>query len=407
MSIEIRQIGAELTDDFLGPIRTAFGFASTPDRVDRLRRIPEFDLRLAAYDGSTVVGSAGAFSFDLSTTDGHSVPTSGLTMVAVSPTHRRKGVLRKLMRHHLDAARGRGQPIAALWASEGQIYGRFGYGVASFEGDVSIERDRSAFVGESVPFQARLLGENEALETFPPIYERARRAAPGMPSRSPVWWTNRRLMDVESHRVSGGPLQRVVLTIDGRDDAYALYRLQLNPNAGHQIPVATVKVIEAIGASPRGTRAIFRYLCDIDLADRIDAVCLPVDHPLFLMLAEARRMHFETYDALWIRIIDVPSALAARRYGAEGSLVLEIADEDCPWNAGRFRFDARAATAHRTQEPADLRLDIRALGSAYLGGVSFTRLSDFGTVEAKDDEVLALADRMFATPRAPWCPEIF
>ena len=177
MSIEIRLVGPEQTDAFVLPIRTAFGIPSSSERTERTRRLPELVTRITAFDGSEAVGSAGAFAFDFTTPGGGTVPTSGLTMVAVMPTHRRQGILRKLIQRQLADARERGQPIAALWATEATIYGRFGYGLASFAGDVSIERDRSAFVGSPVPFQARFVSEAEALERFPPIYERARRAA--------------------------------------------------------------------------------------------------------------------------------------------------------------------------------------------------------------------------------------
>ncbi|MRG95111.1 GNAT family N-acetyltransferase [Polyangium spumosum] len=406
MSIEIRLLGPEQTDEFVLPIRTAFGIPHSSERTERTRRLPELTTRITAFEGSEVLGSAGAFAFDFITPGGAAVPTSGLTMVAVMPTHRRRGILRELIQRQLEDARERGQPIAALWATEATIYGRFGYGLASFAGDVSIVRDRSAFVGSPVPFQARFVTEAEALDRFPPIYERARRAATCMPSRSPGWWSLRRLPDLETMRQGSGPLQRVIFQIDGRDEAYALYRLRLE-SVDPQIPVTTVTVQEAIGATPAGTRAAWRYLCDLDLATRINATCLPPDHPLFLLLAEPRRMHYSTYDAVWVRVVDVPSALAARRYYAEGSIVIEVDDTFCPWNAGRYRLDASAARVTRTEEPCDLQVTAAALGSAYLGGFSFTRLAEAGGVVARTEGALERADRMFVAPRLPFCPEIF
>ncbi|MDC3955745.1 GNAT family N-acetyltransferase [Polyangium jinanense] len=406
MTIEIRLLGPEHADEFAHPILTAFGLPPSPERAERSRRLPEFVTRIGAYDGNAIVGSAGAFAFDFSTPGGGTVPTSGLTMVAVMPTHRRRGILRKLIERQLADARDRGQPIAALWATEATIYGRFGYGIAAFSGDVSIERDRSAFVGSPVPFEAHFVSEAEALERMPPLYERARRAAPCMPSRSPLWWSLRRLLDVESTRAGSGPLQRVIVKVDGRDEGYALYRTRLEMTAP-QIPVVTVTVQEAMGASPAGTRAVWRYLCDIDLATRINATCLSPDHPLFLLLAEPRRMHYRTYDSVWVRIVDVPRALAARRYGAEGSIVIEVDDEFCPWNTGRYRLDAATSHVTRTEDPCDLRVSAAALGSAYLGGFSFSRLAEIGGVIPRTEGALERADRMFVGSRLPYCPEIF
>jgi predicted acetyltransferase len=242
---------------------------------------------------------------------------------------------------------------------------------------------------------------------MPPIYERARATRPGMPSRSPVWWAQRRIGDLTPTGPAGGPLQRVVVSIDGRAEAYALYRVRLDFDHASQLPSAVVTVMEAVGGNPAGTRAVWRYLCDIDLATKILAMNLPPDHALLLLLAEPRRAHYTAYDALWVRIIDVPEALAARTYGAKDSIVLEIEDTSCPWNNGRYRLDAGEARAHRTSEPADLRLPASSLGSAYLGGISFASLAEVGAVEQKTEHAIERADRIFHVARAPWCPEVF
>lgn len=406
MPIDIRLVGPELLREFTMPISAAFGIAMSPEREERYRRLPELDTRIAAYDGKAIVGCAGVFSFDSSTTGGRLVPTAGLTMVAVHPTHRRQGILRSLMRRHLDEARGKGQPVAALWASEASIYGRYGYGLASYAVDASVERNHSTFVGRDARAEARFVDDPEALELMPTIWERARRLAPGMPSRSPLWWSQRRLIDHDLARAGAGPLQRVVMTIDGIPEAYALYRTRFAFDEA-SLPAGTAIVSEAIGATPAGTRAILRYLCDLDLVTRIKLTNLPVDHPLFLLMVEPKRIHASVIDALWMRIVDVPLALAARSYDAADSIVLEIDDAFCPWNSGRYRLDAREARAHRTNEPADLWMTAAALGSAYLGGITFSRLAEIGDVQERTDDAIQRADRIFRTNRAPWCPEIF
>jgi predicted acetyltransferase len=406
MSIDIRLLEAERLEDLLHPIATAFGTAYSPERVECLKRVVELDTRIAAFDGDKLVGSAGAFAFDLSTAGGRMVKTAGLTMVAVLPTHRRRGVLNSLIRKHFDEARRHGQPIAALWASESTIYGRYGYGLASFAGEVSIERNRSAFVGPTPTFEARFVNDEEAIAIMPTLWDRARQFAPGMPSRSESWWKNRRLLDMESVRAGFGPLQRVVFNVDGNNEAYALYRTRLSFESP-DIPVSTVKVIEAIGATPKGTRVAWRYLCDLDLANRIEAMNLPVDHPLFLLLAEPRRAHHSTYDALWLRIVDIESALAARTYSSAESIVLDIEDAMCPWNSGRFSLHGQTGRVSRTHESADIHLPISSLGSAYLGGITFSRMADVNAVAAKNDHAIEKADRIFHSARAPWCPEIF
>ncbi|MGK4007771.1 GNAT family N-acetyltransferase [Sorangium sp. So ce1036] len=406
MRIEIRQLTADQLGEFTQPLRVVFGMSPGPEREEGMRRLPELTSRLGAFDGDALVGVAGSFAFTM-TTPGGDAPIAGLTMVAVLPTHRRRGILTALIGRHLDEARAEGRPLSVLWATEGTIYGRFGYGLASHACSASIERDRTGFRGEAGAVgRARLLGEAEALEVFPPVWERARPLAPGMLSRSAAWWRGRRLLDDEATRKGGGPLQRVVIEVDGRAEAYAMYCVHHRWDAS-QIPAGTLRVIEAIGATPRGTRLVWRYLFDVDLVQQIEASLLPLDHPLRLLLAEPRRLRLTATDGLWVRIVDVEAALAARAYGGGGALTLEIEDRGCPWNAGRFRLDGGARRAARTTDAPDLRLDVAALGSAYLGGFSFRDLADAGQVAELTEGAVDRADTLFRAARAPWCPEIF
>ncbi|XXT20491.1 GNAT family N-acetyltransferase [Sorangium sp. So ce429] len=406
MHIELRQLTADQQREFSHPILTAFGAVADPERLEGTMRLPELTSRIGAYDGESIVGAAGSFSLTM-TAPGGAVPVAGLTAVAVMPTHRRCGILTTLIRRHLEDARTEGRPISSLWATEGSIYGRFGYGLASRACSISIERDRTAFRGEAAgEGRARLLGEAEAFEAFAPVWERARPLFPGMLARSKEWWEVRRLSDNDFTRQGGGPLQRVVIEVGGRAEAYATYCLHHRWDASN-IPVGSVRVIEAIGATPLGTRLIWRYLFNLDLAQRIEASLLPPDHPLGLLLVEPRRLRLTAADGLWVRIVDVEAALAARAYGSGEPLTLEIADRDCPWNAGRFRLHGGERRAARTTAAPDLRLDIAALGSAYLGGVSFLQLADAGQVEALSEGAVERADGLFRAARAPWCPEIF
>ncbi|MDI3291212.1 GNAT family N-acetyltransferase [Polyangium sp. 15x6] len=403
--VDVRLVGPEHIEDLLLPIRTAFGITPPAERPER-GPMTEFETRFVAYEEGAVVGGGGALSITLSVPGGGEVACAGLTMVAVMPTHRRRGVLTAMMRLHLDEARARKQALAALWTTEGPIYGRYGYGLASLAGDISLDRSAAAFAdARPLPFSARLVPEAEAAERFPPIWENARKLHPGMPSRSPAWWRRRRLSDPGSTPAGGGPLQRVLIEIDGRPEAYALYHVEHKWDA--HVTAGTVNVLEAMGQSPAGTRAVWRYLLDIDLMRKVTATNLPVDHPLFVLLAEPRCLHFTTYDALWTRIVDVPSALAARAYGARDSIVLDIEDTFCPWNTGRFRLDGGERRVTPTNDAPDLRLPIEALGSAYLGGVSFTQLADGGRVEVLTEGAAARADGLFRSARAPWCPEAF
>ena len=224
-----------------------------------------------------------------------------------------------------------------------------------------------------------------------------------MVARSTDWWRFRRLADPEHRRMGAGLLNRVVLFDQGEPRAYALYRLQQGLESGSML--RHIHVIEAIGADTGATRDIWRYLLDIDWVARVRANLLPVDHPLLMLVARPRELEFCVHDGVWVRLVDVPSALAARRLGDGDPVVVDLADAFCPWNAGRWRLTPSGA--ERTTADAELACDVTALGSVYLGGFSFRRLARAGHIEERRDGALARADALFPSDRAPWCPEIF
>lgn len=404
MGIEVTPCASleEVTGAFT-PIWHYFGGRPTPEDVERFARLLPMDRVHAARENGKIIGGASSFPFEM-TTPGGSVRAAGTTVVGVLPTHRRRGVLRAMMRAQLDAIHARQEPVAYLWASEETIYGRFGYGMASVSCDFDLPKSHGEFVQRFEPRgELRMLEEEEALAPFSEIYERVRPLHPGMFARSDEWWRLRKLNDPEARRAGGGPLNRVLLTLDGKPEAYALYRLhqtlELGISSGH------VSVIEAIGTSPEATREIWRFLLDIDWTARVKAQLLPFDHPLFLLLARPRMMRMRVADALWVRLVDVQAALAARSYAPGEPVVLEVADEFCPWNAGRYRVSRDGA--ERTSAEADLSLDVTALGSMYLGGFSAQRLAQAGRVAELREGGLTRATNIFASDRAPWCPEIF
>jgi predicted acetyltransferase len=368
------------------------------------RRLPLERTHLA-FDGKDAVGSAGAYPFQLSLPGGGVVPCAGLTMVGVSPTHRRQGVLRALMRAQLDAARGWGEPVGALWASEESIYGRFGYGVASWQAEVSLPKEGARFLR---PFESigrvRLVSEAEAFEPCARIWDRFSTGRPGVFNRTEAWWKDRVLADPPERRTPGGGPKRIVLyERDAEARGYAIYRHK--PKIVGGIIAGELEVIEAIASDRTSTRELWRYLLEIDLVGTLTASHLPLDHPLLQLLASPRRLHFQLADALWVRLVDVGAALSARRYATSDRLVLEVRDPFCPWNEGRWALED--GWAQRTEDPADLSLEVDALGSAYLGGVSFRALAEAFRVEELRPGALDRADAMFHSPVQPWCPEIF
>jgi predicted acetyltransferase len=305
------------------------------------------------------------------------------------------------MRKELDDVHEWGQPLATLYASEGAIYRRYGYGPASIAGDITLARASASFYATPAPGgQGHMVSEEEALELFPPIYDRVAAETPGMLSRSRDWWESRRLATGPWMK---GELFKVVLEIGGIPEAYALYSIEFEMT--HGISRSTLQIREALGATPAGTREIWRFIFDLDWMETVKASFIPPDHPLFLLLTEPRRMEYVAGEAVWCRLVDVGAALAARSYGAGDSVVLDVVDEFCPWNEGRWEVSSEGVAQSKAK--ADLRLGVDMLGSVYLGGFTFADLDRAGRAEILRDGALARADALFRADRHPWCPEIF
>ena len=386
------------------PIWHYFGqLPPTADAIKHFDRVLGPERVVAGFDGDAVVAGSAAFAFDL-TVPGGQVKAAGITVVGVLPTHRRRGYLRGMKRSLLDAARERGESVAVLWATEDMIYGQFGYGMASVAAAIDLPREHAAaFARIDVPGQARLVDLDAAEPLVAPIYARVARETPGMFARTPAWWQDRLLIDRPWRRQGGGELRCAVWDIDGTPAAYAFYRV--NPAFERGSSSGHVLVIEVMGVSPLATHAIWRFLLEIDWMARFKAVFLPVDHPLVLSLAAPRRLNFLVREGLWVRLIDVGAALSARGYATGDIVVIDVTDEFCPWNAGRWRV-GRGGVEKTRAEP-DIACDVRSLGCVYLGGFTFAQLARSLRVAELRAGAIARADAMFHSDRAPWCPELF
>jgi predicted acetyltransferase len=393
--------GQEEYNRAVGAIGQYFNPPPNEEFLERFAQTLPHERMHAAFDGKQIVGGAGAFPFELSVPGG-SLPCAGITAVGVQPTHRRRGVLRSMMDAQLRDVHEHGEPIAALWASEETIYGRFGYGIAAWAGGMAVPHEWDAF---AEPLEragtTRFVTSEEALELFPPIYDAVRRERPGMTSRSESWWQNRQLRMAEDE--ASAPRRFVVLELDGEPVAYAIYRTLFSFAGGSATSRLVVR--EALGTTPWATAAIWRFLLDVDWMATVELSLAPPDHPLLLLLASPRRAQYGFSDGLWIRIVDLPAALSGRAYGEGEPLVLEVRDAICDWNDGRWLVDAGECS--RTDEEPDLAMDVSALGSAYLGAVSFTELRAALRVEELREGAVMRADALFAWRPLPWCLEIF
>jgi predicted acetyltransferase len=378
-----------------------FGGPPTEEQLERFTSYLPVDRMHAGFDGDEIVGGAGAFPFDFSVPGG-SLRCGGVTVVGVYPTHRRRGLLRAMMDAQLRDIHERGEPIAALWASEETIYGRFGYGLASWVGELTIPREWNAF---AQPLQRggrlRFVTQDEAAPLLPPVWEAMRAQRPGMFARTDAWWTKRVLRIPDEDKAN--PKRIVVHELDGTVDGYAIFKSQ--PGFENGVSTAMLEVTEAIATTDAAMAEVWRFLLDIDWQARVHASLVPPDHPLFFLLATPRRAGYRMGDGLWMRLVDVGGALSGRAYAGDGAVVLEVHDAVCPWNEGRWRVAADGA--ERVESEAEIELDVAALGSAYLGAVSFGELRAALRLKEIVHGAVDRADLLFAWRPLPWCPEIF
>jgi predicted acetyltransferase len=402
VSIEIRSPAEDEFKEAALTVYTAFGDVMHDEDLDRERKVMPRDRFLAAYDNGRPVGAAASYPFEV-TVPGGTVRAGGVTWVGVLPSHRRRGILRELMRRQLDEHRDGAEPVAILSASESAIYGRFGYGIAAPNVRLDAQADRFRFRGDPEPVgTVRLVDRDEALRLFPPVYDSVRVETPGMFLRTPDWWTEIKFGDPEHWRRGAGPKYLAVLEIDGVAEGFAIYRIKSDWE--HGIPQGQVRVIDVMATSPVATREVWRFLFGIDLASKVDQYMFDPGSPLFLMVEDARRLHLGISDGLWLRLIDVEAALGARSYATDDSIVVDLRDEFCPWNAGRWTIGAEVA---RTTSDAELALDAADLASAYLGAFDFNRLAAAERVEELRPGALERASALFRTSRPPYCPEEF
>lgn len=413
-SIELRAATEVDLRDALEPLSAAFGEDYSDEEFEGDRRLLDPARVIAARDGGRSVGCAAAFGFRL-TVPGGEVAAAGVSFVGVSPSHRRRGILRRLMEHQLADVHERGEPVAILWASEGAIYQRFGYGLATLSATFEIERSQVRFRrAPGAVGRVRLVDAAEAERAFPAVHEAARVGIPGSIQRSTEWWRWATFRDLGPARAESGPKSLALCEVGGRPVGYAIFRRKAGWD--DRGPRGTVLVTELVGTTIEAEASLWRWILDLDLVARIRAVRQPVPPILFHQLAEPRRLGLTVGDGIWLRLVDLPAALAARTYGMAGSLVLEVADDGCPWNAGRWRLESAGPEAGaagpggrvtRTRAAPDLSVDTTDLAAAYLGAVRFEELRLAGRVEERRPGAARTADRWFAAARAPSCSTIF
>jgi predicted acetyltransferase len=403
-------------DDDLVPELLSFDRLVFPSGLDdeTAARMPypvpvDRTLAVLAPDGS-LAAMHGSYGFTL-TVPGATVPCAGLTWVGVHPAHRRRGLLSAMIGAHLQRTAARHEPVSALFAAEAAIYGRFGYGSAA--DDVRIAAPRRAAL-RPVPGSAELTVRFGApgagdVERLDQVHRTAAAGRPGAVTRDSAVLREQRLLDLPGLR-RGGEQLRVATVHDGEDRirGYALLRRhEVWEPAG---PRSTVVIREIVALDPAATHRLWSFLLDLDLTWRIDSPMLAVDDPVLQLLVDRRATTPQVSDNLWLRLVDLPAALTARTYRAPLDLVLEVADSLIEQNAGRWRLTVGPTGSARvasTSAAADLALDIRELGAAYLGGRGLRALADAGLVDERTSGAVDAATVAFMSPRAPLCDWVF
>ncbi|MEV7076376.1 GNAT family N-acetyltransferase [Streptomyces sp. NPDC093990] len=406
--MEIRSTTDEDFDVFVDTVHAAFGhFPETPTEGGGLwwSALETDRCLLARSADGRPVGTAATHSFELTLPGATVVPAPGVTAVGVLPSHRRRGVLSAMMRHQLTDLRAHGDVLSVLLASEALIYGRFGYGPATYTQRLTVQRHRAAFArprGRATPGAPaadqddgtiEVLRRADCGEILEEVYDRYRRAQPGALSRPHRWW------DLRAGQPPISPAPRYVAVhrdADGVPDGYASYSIDDS---------RTLKVDETITGDDTVFTALARFVLGHDLVSEVVFRHVPPHHPLRWQLADFRAAEVSgDTDWLWVRLLDVPRALTARGWFTDGELVLDVDD---PFLDEHNRYlltvrDGKADCVPTDREP-DLSLEVNDLGSVYLGGTAPSTLVRAGHIRAHHPDAVPLADALFSSDRAPHC----
>ncbi len=404
----VRTLSADDWPEFSHVVAAAFLADLSEAELQRERAPWEPERSHGIYDGDRLLGGGGILTREITVPGPGFLPAAAVTYVGVLPDARRRGVFTALMHAQLRGLHESGaESIAVLWSAQAPLYGRFGYGVAS--------RRASARVAAGAVFRSEitevsrveLLDAAAAAGPMREVHEAIRAHRVGWLSRPEGSWQYW-LADLAEMRLGASAFRYAVHHGPDGPDGYAVFRFR--PGSSENGPNHVIDVHELAPASPSAGAALWRTMLDLDLVSEVGYRNLALDDPLTLLLLNPRGVIADVGDQLWLRLVDLPRALAGRRYAARCSLVLEVTDAFCPWNAGRWRFEVGAdgtASVEPSAAEADLRCDVADLAAAYLGGTRLTALAAAGRVQELRPAALVSVSRAFAGDAEPYCPEVF
>jgi predicted acetyltransferase len=407
----LRPATAEEWGPWLQAMSGAFGETPTEPYLTTPPPTAELDRSLGLFEGGQVLATSGLYSRTL-TVPGGVVPCAGVTWVTVAPTVRRRGVLTEMMRRQLtELHEQEREPVAALWASEAPIYGRFGYAPAAYRGGLTgrTERLRLRPDIDLGTGQVALVDRETYQPAATAVYDAVRRFVPGNLARDERWW-DRRVRDLPDQRDGATALRFLLHTeTDGTVTGYAAWRIKGTWNDDTGETDGTLIVEEVRASSTSAYASLWKVLLSVDLVRTVKAPLASPDDPLRHLVTDGRALATRQIEALRVRLVDVGRALSARRYPAPIDFVFEVRDPFCEWNAGRWHLWGHPAGAFcdRTDRDPDIVLGIEELSAIYLGGVSLASLQAAGRVTEVSPGAVTQASTAFGWPVTPWCPDEF
>ncbi|NND02043.1 MAG: GNAT family N-acetyltransferase [Acidimicrobiia bacterium] len=405
MAIDIRPITADEIPAFRKVINRAFGGDAKNDdeSVQRFKEQVDLDRTYAAFEDGNVVATAATFSFEMSLPGGAMTPMGGLTMVSVVPTHRRRGLMSRLMTAHFEDCIGRGEVVGGLWASESSIYGRYGYGNACPV--VKVNFDSSKAGVPPAPDTTRIVDISEAKDAMKSIYAQVLPKRPGQLARSEVWWEHRHFRDAPEWRDGATERRYVVAYRDGDPVGYTTFRQKSKWDDG--MPGGSIVVGEVMGIDTEARLSLWSLVSSVDLFPNVEAWDVPIDWELPYQVDNPRAIKRLIGDGQYVRVLDVPGALTARGYQSEDSIVISV-DDPQGFTGGVYRFHASpdGSEVVEVDEEPEVAVSITTLGQLYLGATGAGSLARAGKIRGEEDAVRRFSRLLLSDP-APWCPEVY
>ncbi|MEU9611443.1 GNAT family N-acetyltransferase [Streptomyces sp. NPDC048209] len=418
MSLDPRLVTAAEYPDWLRAVGTGFlrASAAVPGEEEVAVRLAHTDLARVqgVFDAGRCVATFRSFVQELTVVGGAKVRADAVTAVTVTPTHRRRGLLSRMMATDLAAAKERGDVVASLIAAEYPIYGRYGFGPAAWatEWEIDVPRagldPRARIPSEADGGRIELVDGADVRKLGPELHTRLAARQHGVVSRDERWWQRSTGVDLPAYETWTEPFYAVYRSADGETDGLIAYRADDRWGDGKQ-PLNKATVVGMTAVTPAAERALWQFVCSIDWVTTVRTGYRAPDDLVPLLLPDPRAARVVTYaDWLWLRVLDVPRALEARTYATGAALVLDVRDP-AGLAGGRFLLEVSpsGASCVPTTRDADLSLDVGELGTLYLGDESALRLAALGRIEEHRAGAAAEADTVFRAPRRAWCPDVF